>query len=428
MDTVFARSTAVGRAGIAVVRISGPSSWQVVKCMTRVQLPAPRYAALRKIWYEEEILDQAVVVLFEEGHSFTGEESAELHLHGSEGVVRRVLHALGQFEGMRSAQAGEFSRRALENNRVDLTEIEGLNALLVAETEAQRRQAMRVFDGALRQKVDRWRRELISLLAALEVTVDFADEDVPQEVSEQAQKSLSGLADAFHEEAESSRAAEHVARGFEVAIVGAPNVGKSTLLNRLAQREAALISDIPGTTRDVLEVRLEVAGQLVTLLDTAGIRDSTDSVERAGVERARQRAESADLRVFVDEIPFGMTVAECDVMVVGKSDIRPDVNPGLRVSGRTGEGIAELLECIGDRLSSRVQSSGVAITQRQGQCLEQAATSLGEAALILREDRDRTEFVSNEVQRAIRSLDEVIGRVSVEDVLGEIFSEFCIGK
>ena len=429
MDTIFARSTAPGRAGVAVIRVSGPRAWDAVQRLTQADPPRPRQASLRYIWSNEELIDQAIVVVFEEGRSFTGEAVAEFQVHGSEAVVRAVLSALRALDGARDAAPGEFTRRALENDRMDLAEVEGLGALLVAETEAQRRQAMRVLSGGLRQSAARWRGQLVRASAELEVTVDFADEEVPQDVGPELASRLRQLAGEMAGESAGARAAERIAQGFEVAIVGAPNAGKSTLLNRLSGREAAITSEIAGTTRDIVEVRMEIAGQLVTLLDTAGIHDSDDTVERLGIERARERAGTADLRVFLDEVPPGMEAQAGDLVVKGKCDLSDRVpTGGLAVSGLTGAGIDPLLEEIGKALESRVLGAGLAITERQAEALDRAAGALAEAADVLGHWPSRPELAAEMVRAALVGLEELLGRIGVEDVLGDIFSEFCIGK
>ncbi|MEM1428910.1 MAG: tRNA uridine-5-carboxymethylaminomethyl(34) synthesis GTPase MnmE [Pseudomonadota bacterium] len=428
MDTIFARSTAPGRAGVSVLRASGPLAWDLVSAVTRRPLPEPRVLALRKIWCSEELIDIGMVVLFPDGQSFTGEKVAEFHLHGSEAVVRRVLTEFAATPRARMAGPGEFTHRALINDKMDLAAVEGLGALLVAETEAQRRQAVRVLDGALRGLADAWRDALIRALAVIEVSVDFADEEVPQEVTADLADRLQRLSEEMDRERKGVAAASQIARGFEVAIVGAPNVGKSTLLNRLAGRPAALTSEIAGTTRDVLEVRIEIAGQLITLLDTAGLRDATDQVERAGVERAMERALAADLRVFVDEVPDGVSAKPGDLLINGKADLREEPSGVLSVSGLTGAGVDDLVQEIGKVLGERVASAGVALTDRQAAALQSASEALEEAGNMLRTAPDHVELVSALVRHAVGALDEVVGRIGVEDVLGEIFSQFCIGK
>lgn len=428
-DTIYARSTAPGRAGVAVVRISGSRAWDVVATLTGRPVPPERRAVVREIHGAAGVLDRALVLVFARGRSFTGESMAELHLHGSAAVLRAVLGELDRMPGLRPADPGEFTRRALENDRLDLTEAEGLSALLQAETEAQRRQAARLATGALREKSVAWRTALVSALAELEVAVDFADEEVPSELSPAVADSLSDLAAEMRAEQRGQSAAARIADGFEVAIVGAPNSGKSTLLNRLAGREAALTSEVAGTTRDVVEVRMEVSGQLVTLLDTAGIREAEDVVEQLGVARARARAEAADLRVFLDQVPEGVQSMPGDLVVRGKSDLGGDGGGAeLAVSGLTGAGISELVEAIGMRLSDRVSGAGLVLTKRQGAALGAGAASLERAAIVLREGAGEPEIVSALVREAVQALDEMVGRIGVEDILGEIFSQFCIGK
>ena len=428
MDTIFARSTPPGRAGVCVVRVSGPQAREAVERLTRRPAPEPRQLVLRKIWCGDGVLDIGLVAIFAEGHSFTGEPSAEFHVHGSEAVVRRLLAELGGFPWARMAAPGEFTHRALRNDRLDLSAVEGLSALLQAETEEQRKQAVRVVDGALRRAAEAWRGALVRALAAIEVTVDFADEEVPQDVAAGLASQLGALAAEMRAEAKGAQAAEKIARGFEVAIVGAPNVGKSTLLNRLAGREAALTSDVAGTTRDVIEVRMEIAGQFVTLLDTAGVREATDSVERAGVDLAIRRARAADLRVFIDAPPPGLLPEADDLRVRGKADLPLTGSDGLAVSGLTGVGVDRLLDEIGQRLSARVAGVRSATTARQAEALIRGAGALEEAGSVLSGSPDRVEIAGELVRQAIRALDEVVGRIGVEDVLGEIFSQFCIGK
>ena len=427
-ETIYARSTAPGRAGIAVVRISGPHAWDVVRSLTRAEVPQERRAALRRIHGKAGVLDEGLVLLFGEGRSFTGEAMAELHLHGSEAVMRAVLGEIGVMPGVRPADPGEFARRALENDRLDLTEAEGLSALLQAETEAQRRQAARLATGALRERSAAWRQGLLAALAELEAAVDFADEEVPTEVSGALAGRLDELALEMRREERGQAAAARIAEGFEVAIVGAPNVGKSTLLNCLAGRDAALTSEVAGTTRDIVEVRMEVHGQLVTFLDTAGIREAEDAVERLGVERARRRAEAADLRVFLGDVPDGMTASSEDLLVQGKADLGLPEPGRLAVSGVTGEGIGDLVEAIGSRLAGRVSGDSLALTERQARALRAAAASLEQASGVIRSEGDAPEIASALVREAVRAVDEMVGRVGVEDILGEIFSQFCIGK
>lgn len=427
MDTIYALATARGRSGLAVVRISGPDAFAAGLALCG-SLPAARVAGLRRLVWGGELLDEALVVSFVEGASFTGEAVVELHCHGGPAVVGAVLRALSEQPGLRLAEPGEFTRRALENGVLDLPQVEGLADLIDAETEAQRRQAVRVLSGSVGQKVDGWRRDLIRAGALLEATIDFADEDVPVDVSPEVLALIDGLMADLGREAAGVTAAERIRDGFEVAIVGAPNAGKSTLLNQLAGREAAITSEIAGTTRDVIEVRMEIAGLPVTFLDTAGLRDTEDRLERAGIERALARAEAADLRLFLtDGSPLPLEPVGDDLVVLGKADTRSGWS-GLAVSGKTGQGVSDLMARIGEILGRRVGSAGALVRERHRVAVTTAIAALAESrAEVVRPD-SRVELAAEHLRQAVRALDALVGRVDVDDLLGEIFASFCIGK
>lgn len=427
MDTIFALASARGKAGVAVVRLSGPLAHAAVgKFCT---LPEPRRAALRRLMLDGEVLDEALVLLFAAGASFTGEASAELQLHGSTAVVARVLRALADIDGLRMAEAGEFTRRALENGQLDLTQVEGLADLIDAETEAQRRQAMRVLSGALGQRVEAWRRDIVRAAALIEATIDFADEEVPIDVTPEVAALIAGLLQALRSELAGATAAERVRDGFEVAIVGVPNAGKSTLLNALAGREAAITSEIAGTTRDVIEVKMDISGLSVTLLDTAGLRDSSDVVEQIGVERAIERARAADLRVFLLSEPgeaLMLAPDSEDIVVLGKADARS--GDERAVSGKTGAGIDWLIVEISGRLERRAASAGLLIRERQRIALQRAVTGLEQAQARLGRAVSLPELIAADLRDSMRALEMMVGRIDVENLLDEIFSSFCIGK
>lgn len=425
MDTIYALATARGKAGVAVVRLSGPKSHEVVEQLAG-SCPPPRVLGLRTLRWKEGVLDQALVVVFPEGGSFTGEAVAELHLHGSTAVVQSVLMAIGSMATLRMAEPGEFTRRALENGLLDLTQVEGLADLIDAETEAQRRQAFRVLSGAIGQRVEVWRSKLIRASALIEATIDFADEEVPQDVTPDVQELLNSVLDDLRIEVAGSRAAERIREGFEVAIVGAPNAGKSTLLNALAGREAAITSEIAGTTRDVIEVRMNIEGLAVTFLDTAGLRTTSDLVEQKGISLAIQRAQDADLRIFLlsDDPITGLDPQEDDIVVRGKVD----VEGGKGVSGLTGQGVQDLVRTVGDRLSERTASAGIVTRERHRLALERAIYSLESACLEVQTGARRAEIAADDLRLAVRSMEALVGRVDVETLLDEIFSSFCIGK
>lgn len=429
METIFAPATARGRSGLAVVRLSGPESHAAVRRLAGHLPPPRRLVRARLCDASGAVLDEAMAVVFAPGASFTGEAAAELHLHGSRAVLAAVLRALGAMPGLRLAEPGEFARRALENGRLDLTQVEGLADLIDAETEAQRRQALAVAGGALGREAEAWRADLIEAAALIEATIDFADEEVPQEAGPEVGAAVARVRAGLQRLIAGAEAAERVRDGFEVAIVGRPNVGKSTLLNTLAGREAALTSEVEGTTRDVIEVRMEIRGLAVTLLDTAGLRPTADAVERLGVALARRRAAAADLRVVLVDargLPEGFSPGPQDLILRAKVD-RPD-EEGDGISGRTGHGVERLLDAIGNRLEGRVAGASTLIGVRQRQAVARAADALARAAAELAAPAPRAELAAEELRSAIRQLEGLVGRVDVEHLLDAIFARFCIGK
>ncbi|NNK77493.1 MAG: tRNA uridine-5-carboxymethylaminomethyl(34) synthesis GTPase MnmE [Litoreibacter sp.] len=428
MDTIFALATARGKAGVSVIRLSGPAALQVAAELVGL-LPEARRTAVRPVCDRAgELIDKAMVLRFDHGKSFTGEDVVEFQLHGSPAIVKRVLEVLGDVEGCRLAEPGEFTRRAMDNGVLDLSQVEGLADLIDAETEAQRRQAVRVFDGALGRVVEQWRADLVRAAALLEVTIDFVDEEVPVDVTPEVTSLVQGVQAQLEQEASSSFAAERIRDGFEVAIIGPPNIGKSTLLNALAGRDAAITSSIAGTTRDVIEVRMDLKGLPVTFLDTAGLRETEDEVESIGIARARDRAEKADLRIFlVDQeggVP-GLDPQKGDLVFQGKADLA-DIAYG--VSGLTGFGVDKLVTKVTEELEGRASGASLAIRQRHREALQTAVGSLKNCLDELDRGVERTEIAAEELRSAIRSLESMIGLVDVESVLDEIFSSFCLGK
>jgi tRNA modification GTPase len=386
-----------------------------------------RQAALRQLVWQGHVLDEALVLLFDEGASFTGEKSVELQVHGSLGVIKALTQALAQM-GLRQAEAGEFTRRALENGRLDLAQVEGLADLIDAETEAQRRQALRVLSGAVGKRAEGWRKDLIRAGALVEATIDFADEDVPVDVTPEVLGLIDGLLADLQREIAGTAVAERVRDGFEVAIIGAPNAGKSTLLNALAGREAAITSEIAGTTRDVIEVRMDLDGLAVTLLDTAGLRETLDPVEQIGVGRALSRAGAADLRVFLLDHPgevLLMAPQPGDIVVQGKADLRP---ANGAVSGRTGQGLDQLVGRITAVLAEKAASAGVMTRERHRVAMIRAVEAMESARHQVEGVHGAAELVAVDLRRAARALDVLVGRVDTEDLLDEIFASFCIGK
>ena len=427
MSIIYALASAKGRAGVSVIRLSGAGCIAAMTPFTgKLDCPARH---LRSFADGTDLIDQLLVLTFAHGASFTGEEVVELHCHGSTAVVSALLRTLSDHPEMTLAEPGEFTRKALENGCLDLAQVEGLADLIDAETEAQRKLASNVLTGALSDKVAGWRRDLIRAASLIEATIDFADEDIPTDVSPEVLSLIDATAADLTAEIKGTHAAERIRDGFEVAIVGKPNAGKSTLLNALAGREAAITSEVAGTTRDVIEVRMDIDGLPVTLLDTAGLRDTDDTVEALGVELARKRALAADVRLFLTENGktdgLGLCPADEDIIAIGKGDLREA--DGFAVSGKTGAGLDALLARISSVLSERASGALTATRERHRVGMTKALDCLAQARGLLRDD-DLSELAAAELRAATTALGSLIGKVDVEDLLDEIFASFCLGK
>ena len=427
MDTIFALASAPGKAGISIVRLSGPLAINVAEKLTKSKLKE-KQPNLRVIYdSDNQFIDQALILIFSKPYSFTGENVVEFHLHGSSAVVSSVIKLLGNFKGLRSAEAGEFTRCALENGKIDLAQVEGLADLIDAETDAQHKQAARIFNGALGEKTKEWRAKLVKAGALLVATLDFADEEVPEEVTPEVEKLINMVLSDLDKEIIGVQTAERIRSGFEVAIVGAPNLGKSTLLNYLVGRDAAITSNVSGTTRDVIEVKLDLRGLPVTILDTAGIRKSDDKVEEIGISRALERSSLSDLRIVLTEdgeYPVGLKKRDTDIICIAKDD---QGNRG-GVSGKTGAGIDRLKNNIWDILNEKAQYVGIATRERHKSSMVNAKKFLGNAVVSLRDGPEYYDITAEEIRAATSALDSLIGRIGVEDVLDEVFSSFCLGK
>lgn len=436
--TIFALATAPGRAGVAVVRVSGPETSSAIKALIGNDPPRPRVASLRTLRdpRSAEALDDALVLWFPGPRSFTGEDVAELHLHGGRAVVAGVVDALSALPGLRVAEPGEFTRRAFENGKLDLTAAEGLADLVDAETSAQRRQALRQMEGALGQIYEGWRGRLTRALAHIEADIDFPDEDLPTGVADAVRPVLEALAGEIRAHLEDGRRGERLRDGLHIAIVGAPNAGKSSLLNALARREAAIVSARAGTTRDVIEVHLDLGGFPVVLADTAGLREAGDEIEEEGIRRALDRAARADVKIAVFDatVPFdAATLALIDadtVVVLNKTDMAeaaPDAAgvSALPVSARTGAGLRDLEERLAAFSAERMAGTGApALTRaRHRAALEECRDALARAL-----GAPLPELAAEDVRLASRALGRITGRVDVEDLLDVIFRDFCIGK
>jgi tRNA modification GTPase len=442
LDTIVALASGGARAGVAVVRASGPGAGSLIKALTGQPLPRARRATLHRLKDDTGApIDQALVLWFPRPHSFTGEDVAEFHVHGGPAVIAALLEALTA-AGARLAQPGEFTRRAFEHGKLDLTAAEGLADLVDAETEGQRRQALAQLEGGLQRLYDGWREALIRLQALIEAEIDFPDEDIPGGLAAAAGPGIADLADAIGAHLEDAGRGERVREGFRIAILGPPNAGKSSLLNALARREAAIVSDIPGTTRDVVEIRIVLAGFAVWIADTAGLREAADAIEAEGVRRALARAEAADLRLAVlapdteDPVAEGMEalLRPGDLVVRAKADLgasasepRLSVYPQIAVSSRTGEGLDALETALAARVSQTLAArEAPALTRaRHRDALRAAHEALLRARGALGAP---PELVGEDLRVAAQSLGRLTGRIDVEDILGEIFARFCIGK
>ncbi len=431
-ETIFALSSGAPPAGVAVIRISGPAVRFGLETLIGT-VPTPRQAALRTLRDSDgSPIDTGLVLYFPGPQSFTGEDVAELQVHGGRAVVAALLSRLAMLPGYRPAEAGEFTRRAFVNGKHDLTEVEGLADLISAETEGQRRQAQVVAAGGLSRLLDNWRGRLLEVRALIEAELDFSDEeDVPEGVGSRGLADVDRIACEMDALLSTSTWGERVRDGFEVVLIGAPNVGKSSLLNALARREAAIVTPEPGTTRDMIEVYLEIGGQAVTLIDTAGLRQTESLVEREGIARGRRRGAAADLVLLLDDglepapaAPEGRVT----LTVRTKSDLggrRRSSDPtSIDVSAVTGAGLDDLRKRIAEALELGLPRPSVLLTrERQLVGIAAARDALRAAA-----DGGAPELVAEQLRAAAEALGRVTGRTDVEELLGVIFSAFCIGK
>jgi tRNA modification GTPase len=436
-DTICALSSGAGRAGVAVIRLSGPAAGAVLARLCG-SLPAPRRASLRMVKHPltREMLDRGLVLWLPAPASFTGEDMAELHVHGGRAVLAAVIGAVLAVQGVRLAEPGEFARRAFENGKLDLTELEGLADLVNAETEAQRRQAGAQAAGGARALYEAWREELVKAQALTEAGLDFADEaDVAADAAVEADAVAAKLLAAITRHLQDRRG-ERLREGFRIVIAGPPNVGKSSLLNALARRDVAIVSAEAGTTRDAIEVHLDLGGLPVIVTDTAGLREAEGAVEAEGIRRALAQAEGADLILWLvdatapegDAIGMQIPANVAQMRVLNKIDLvkSAQIPDGVALSAKTGEGVAALLDRLADRAREGLDGSEPAIITRARHRaeLEAAAAALER----FRGERGGPELKAEELRVAARHLGRLTGRIDVEEVLGAIFSEFCIGK
>lgn len=448
IDTIYALSSAPGKAGVAVVRVSGPKAWETLELFAKAK-PEPRKTTLLKLINPktQQDIDEAMVIGFKAPESFTGEDVIEYHCHGSPAILEEMTECLSKIEGCRLADHGEFTRRAFENEKLDLTEAEAIADLIDAETRFQKDQAVAQMGGALSKLYYDWAEELTKALAYVEAVIDFPDEDVPDSETDKARPAIENLLDEIKNHLDDNRRGERLRDGLQIAVIGAPNAGKSSLVNAMAQRDVAIVSDIAGTTRDVIEVHLNLGGYPVIVADTAGLRpdqigkEGQEKIESEGIERALKRAQEADFKLLV----FDASKKEVDkhtkdliddsaLIVINKIDLNrvgPDQfhvkqDDVVEVSIETGEGIEKLLSALTIRIEAKMRTSRQTPTLtrlRHRTHLEDTVEFLYEAL-----NQKQPELMAQELRGAINELGRITGRVNAEDLLDVIFKDFCIGK
>ena len=445
--TIYALASGVGRAGVAVIRLSGGDAFAVAEKLTKKPLPEPRTTAVRNLYHPKTgaFLDDVLIIPFKAPASYTGEDVIEIHAHGGRAVLQSLFDALSHFDTIRMAEAGEYTQRAFKNGKMDLTEAEGIIDLIEAETEAQRKQALRQSRGALGKMYTAWADDLVPVLAHLEAFIDFPDEEIPDDVFKSLKSKLQTISTSMTEHLNDNHAGERLRQGIKIAIFGPPNAGKSSLLNILAKRDAAIVSDTAGTTRDVIEVQLDIGGYPVTVADTAGIRTTTDSIESEGVKRALFTTETADFKLLVLDATDGDSYnnARGDItphidndtyVLLNKCDqddtvLNADtfkISAGtLVISVKTGQGIDSFFDHLQTMLDARIGLTDTPLITRSRhrdallECMHHIDRSL---------DAPVIELMAEDIRLAVRALGRITGKVDVEDLLDIVFRDFCIGK
>lgn len=436
MSTIFALSTAPGKAGIAVFRLSGNNAPHVLKNISRRELPKPRQAVLRGFWHGSDLIDRGLVLYFPAPSSYTGEDMVELHLHGGPAVIAAMTRALSAQPGLRMAEPGEFSRRAFDHGKLDLSAIEGLADLIAAETDEQRRLSLHQAGGNLYRQCEKWRTELLRLQAQIEAYIDFPDEDLPKEILNGIYAGLDSLRQQISEQIQDNRRGEIMRQGYRVVLLGPPNAGKSSLLNYLAEREVAIVSSEPGTTRDILDVVLDLNGYAVRISDTAGLRETENKIEAEGVKRAKRAGEEAQLRLYLAEDPKNWPEVRngSDFYLLTKRDIYTeeaahslaDIQHFFPISTMKGLGIDALISAMAARVAEDLsQNQEMPLITR-----ERHRLSLQETLLALDHARyaPLPELLAEDIRLAHRALGKIMGKTDIEAMLDLLFKEFCIGK
>ena len=430
-ETIFALSTVPGLSAIAVFRISGPNAFSVLRNITRGNIPKNRLATLKKIFWKGEVIDQCIIITFKKNESYSGEKTVEIHCHGSLAIIEKlasILTLCGPKLNIRPAEEGEFTRQAFYNGKMDLIQVEGLSELLRAETEAQRKISFDSLDGVVSKKVDTWKSKILSILAFLEADIDFNDQDLG-EIS--ILNKISDLIELLKIEQDGFKDIRSIKEGLEIAIIGPPNVGKSTLINNMVKRNVSLTSRIAGTTRDIIEAKVQINGVYVTFLDTAGLRDTKDTIEKKGISIMKKRLKTVALKIFLinresDLKSIGVKVGPDDLILKAKAD-RGNNTKYIGISGKTGLGVKDAIDLIGTKLPQFYVNSGVIATYRQQIKTNDLLSLLTDLTTDIKSGLD-VELVAEKARDGLKIVGELTGRIDTEEVLGIIFKSFCIGK
>ena len=430
-ETIFALSTVPGLSAIAVFRISGPNAFSVLRNITRGNIPKNRLATLKKIFWKGEVIDQCIIITFKKNESYSGEKTVEIHCHGSLAIIEKlasILTLCGPKLNIRPAEEGEFTRQAFYNGKMDLIQVEGLSELLRAETEAQRKISFDSLDGVVSKKVDTWKSKILSILAFLEADIDFNDQDLG-EIS--ILNKISDLIELLKIEQDGFKDIRSIKEGLEIAIIGPPNVGKSTLINNMVKRNVSLTSRIAGTTRDIIEAKVQINGVYVTFLDTAGLRDTKDTIEKKGISIIKKRLKTIALKIFLinkesDLKSIGVKVGPDDLILKAKAD-RGNNTKYIGISGKTGLGVKDAIDLIGTKLPQFYVNSGVIATYRQQIKTNDLLSLLTDLTTDIKSGLD-VELVAEKARDGLKIVEELTGRIDTEEVLGIIFKSFCIGK
>lgn len=444
-QTIYALSTVCGKSGVAVIRVSGAEAFRAVEAMTSLNAKTlkPRYAYFVKLLHSQtkEVIDNSLLICFAAPHSFTGEDIVELQIHGSRAVINSVIDSLSALANFRLAEPGEFSKRAFYNQKMDLTEAEGLADLIDAETSEQQKYALRQMEGGLKNLYEGWREKLLTLLAHLEAYIDFPEEDIPADITSSMLNDVFKLSESIQSHLQDDNAGERLREGFRVVIVGPPNAGKSSLLNAFAKREAVIVSDIAGTTRDAIDIHMDLNGYPVTFTDTAGLRETEEEIERKGIEIAKSKISDADLVICLfdaekDSVQIFENIEKAFknkiIFVANKSDkltfeqcSNLKKEQILLISAKHQQGVADLLDVISVRIAARFSSgSNLLITRaRYREALQNTLQNLQAFSF----DKE-IELTAEDIRLAARELGKITGRIEVDEILDKIFGSFCIGK